>query len=243
MLFDTHAHLTQCKLPLVPPYPVISVSTNLADSKSNIVLCRSFKHAYPAVGLHPWFVSEKSIEDLSELLILIKSEQIKLVGEIGLDFSSNFRVSKQLQLEVFERQLAWAVEYDCAVSMHIYKAYDDAYDLLKTYPVKGCLHGFAGGYQQAERFVKLGLKIGVNATILKDNARRYHQLVQMLDLESLLLETDAPNIAYPTTRPGDLAMIEQVAQKVAELKQCSLEQVAEITTQNALESFNLEFIK
>lgn len=263
MFIDTHVHLTQLAKAslistepvqtlhlsndLIPTIPVISVSTDLADSIANIQLCKNHIQAFPAVGLHPWFVSQDSALELDSIKTLVDQYQLGILGEIGLDFSKPYLSTKSLQLSVFEQQLVWASEGGLSVSLHIYKGYDEAFELLKRYSVKGALHGFAGGFEQAKRFVDLGFKIGVNTVLLHKHVPKYVRMIKNLSIENLILETDAPNISRFISLPSEKPLeqhwfyIEQIAQKIANIKQCSFNQVAEITTQNAIESFNFEF--
>lgn len=241
MLIDTHAHLNQLSsFPSHIPYPVISVSTNLESSKSNLDVSRKLStNVFCACGLHPWFINHLSFDDLTPLFDFMRSNDIKILGEVGLDFSTDYKHTMHDQIRVLDAQLNYAFENDMPVSLHLVKAYDALFDLLKRYPIKGAVHSFPGSYEQAKRFNQLGIMIGVNGLILRDNAPRYHHLVKNLPIESLVLETDAPNINYPDGRLGDLDMLSLIAAKVGLIKGMSINDVMDITTNNAIESFKL----
>lgn len=244
MYFDTHLHLTQLTHTNFPqelnsqPYKALSVSTNLHDALANISLSKTYTNIIPAVGLHPWNVSSKTVAELDELLNLVKLHNVSCLGEIGLDFLPRFITTKELQLEVFETQLAFAYENNLAVSIHLYKGYQEAYSLLKQYPVQGALHGFVGGLELAKQFSSLGLLIGVNPVILRDNAPRYHRLVEALDLSQLVIETDAPYIRSEICDEQDLSCLHKVAAKISYLKNLPLETVLQQTFDNAQRVFN-----
>lgn len=240
MLIDTHAHSDPFNaIPISLDHPVIFVSVDLNSAKNLInQLSVDNPHQIMAVGVHPWFVKAPLLLDL--LFEFIEHHQLKIMGEIGLDFSTQYRDYQSDQLSVFSQQLRFAHQQGLSVSLHLVKAFDSMHQLLTQYPVKGAIHGFPASVEQAQRFTKLGLKIGINGLILRDNAPRYHKLVRDLPLTDIVLETDSPNICYPNGQVGDLAMIYLVAQKVAEIKSCPLEEVIEITGHNAIESFQLE---
>lgn len=241
MLIDTHAHLNQLSFfPVNIEYPVISVSTNLDSCRSNIQSPhKPTNKVYFACGLHPWFVNDRSFNELPMLFDFICSNNIKIMGEIGLDFSANYKHNKQDQIQVLDAQLKYAYEHQLPVSLHLVKAFDALYDLLKKYPVNGAIHSFPGSYEQAQRFSRLGIMIGINGLILRDNTSRYHHLVKNLPLESMVLETDAPNINYPDNEQGNLEMLPLIAAKVSDIKGVDLNEVHEITTKNAITSFKL----
>ncbi|WP_081836017.1 TatD family hydrolase [Thiomicrospira pelophila] len=241
MLIDTHAHLNLLQTSSeVYKYPVINVSTDLESCHSNLsVSVNNPNSVFMACGFHPWFVDQVSNIDLNLLFEFMKSNNIHIMGEIGLDFSSSHKANKQKQLEVLEAQLRFASQYNLSVSLHLVKAYDEMFALLKHYPVSGAIHSFPGSLEQAKRFAKLDIKIGVNGLILRDNAPRYHNLVRNLPISHLVLETDAPNISYPDGQTGDLGMLSLIASRISHLKNMDLVDVSTITTQNAIESFNL----
>lgn len=250
MLIDTHCHLDQIvncddrsKLVSAIQNPVITMGTVYSQFSELLILRNQNQNIVPACGFHPWFINKSSLDLLQPLADLCLQQNIRVIGEIGLDFSTNYRVSTPIQLEVLSFELAFAHAHDLAVSIHVYKAYDPLYALLKRYPVRGVLHGFPGGWHQAQRFINLGFKIGINGLILRPQSVRYIELVQKLPIESLVVETDAPNIHYPDGRPGDLSMLALVAQQIADIKQMPFDDVCRITTRNAIEVFKLdEFI-
>lgn len=241
MLIDTHAHLNLLQTPSeVYKFPVITVSTDLESCHSNLsVSLNNPNSVFMACGFHPWFVDNLFNNDLNLLFEFIQSNNIHIMGEIGLDFSGSHKINKQKQLDVLEAQLKFANQHNLSVSLHLVKAYDETFDLLTCYPVKGAIHSFPGSLEQAKRFAGLGIKIGVNGLILKTNTPRYQNLVRNLPIENIVLETDAPNITYPDGQIGSLEMLELIASKVSQITQIDLVDVATITTQNAIESFNL----
>lgn len=240
MLFDTHLHLTQlattrpgCNL----ASKFLSVSTGFEDAKTNLSFAKLYPNSVFAIGLHPWNVDTNWQTEINSLRSLLEKPCVGAIGEIGLDFSGVRKQTKSIQLQAFEQQLAIAKEFDLPVSLHIFKAYDDAYQLLKHYQTKGVMHGFAGGYQQALRFIQLGLKIGIGTNLLRVNAPRYFELVQKIDLKHLVIETDAP-FSLATDLDFD-EQLQQILLKISELKNLPFKQVEQQIYQTSLETFNL----
>lgn len=247
MLIDTHCHLdqiTDCdeysQLISAIRNPVITMGTVFPQFSKALCFHAINQNIVPACGFHPWFINNESLDLLQLFAEFCLQHKVRVIGEIGLDLSKNYRATSAIQLDVLAFELAFACEHDLAVSIHVYKAYDPLYDLLKRYPVRGVLHSFPGGWQQARRFTDLGLKIGINGLILRPQAVRYIELVNKLSIESLVVETDAPNVHYPDGRAGDLSMLPLVAQQIANIKKMSFEDVCRITTRNALEVFKLD---
>lgn len=238
--FDTHAHLTECPIDrrlFDSHVQCLSVATQPSDWQATLDLAKPSPTIYPALGLHPWFLLPNSIEtDLVHLrqLVSYNRVEIKAIGEIGLDFYPNILASKALQLDALNQQLALASQYQLPVSLHCRKAYNELYQVLKPYSLKGVLHGFASSPQMARQFSALDYKIGLGPILLNPKAHRYHQLARELPLECLVLESDAPfyqlNMAWPD-------IILAVAQKIAELRRISLQQILDTTRKNAQEIF------
>ncbi|PLA73838.1 hypothetical protein CYQ88_08915 [Hydrogenovibrio sp. SC-1] len=240
-LFDTHCHLlavqfnTDSGTSLILPSDIdfLSVGTEPKDWQNTLSLSKTYHQVSGAIGLHPWFVNDNYRLHLQSLeYLIVNNSTISAIGEIGLDFSSKFLPYKKQQLSVFEHQLRLAVQNDLPVSIHCYKAHNETLHLLNECAGFGFMHGFAGGSQMAKQFIKQGMLIGVNGVLLNPNARRYHQMVQEIGLASLVLETDAPyGKNLPASNPFDALLL--IAEKVASLLSCSVDEVIDQTRYNA----------
>jgi len=238
-LFDTHCHLVDLSEDLKDQLTshntiqFLSVGTNPNDWQNTLKISDLYSSVHSAVGLHPWFVADNYLNDLSLLAtILANASEIKAVGEIGLDFNKKYQAYYNEQLIAFEYQLKLANQLERPVSVHCYKAYNQALQLFKTIPSQGIMHGFMGCLELAKQFVKQGLYIGVNGIILNSNARRYHQMIKGIGLANLVLETDAPYGAnLPSLFPFDV--LPKIATQVATLLACSVEEVIDQTGYNA----------
>jgi len=205
---------------------------------------------YPALGLHPFFMADHNAGDIEELDRLLSqySGQIAAIGEIGLDFSKTkasdndadvnaecAETGKEAQLVLFEAQLKLARKYGLPVILHVVKAHDQTLKLLKQYPeVKGIVHAYSGSLSQAGQYVKLGFLIGVGGAITWPTANKKRELFAQLPLESLALETDAPDMApdglkVQRNTPDQIAVI---AEALAECRQESVKQIGRVTSAN-----------
>lgn len=245
MIFDTHSHLFDLKSEIASSdfdryihseeHFFLSVSTHLSDWQPTLDLANAHSNIYASIGLHPWFIGLDYQKQLSELESLLSSTvQISALGEIGLDFVDIdiTETDKHTQEAVFCRQLELAERFDLPISVHCRKAFNQILNYVKNSKVIGVMHGFSGGAEMAKQFVNAGFKIGIGATLLNQNARRYHETVKAIGLENIVLETDAPNIKF--VEPShQLGKIMEIAQQVALLKKTTIDKVLEVSASNA----------
>ena len=205
------------------------------------------------MGLHPTSVGENYTTDLELVNDKLFSNPDKYigVGEIGLDFYWDTTYRNQ-QIEVLERQIGWAQELDKPIVLHLRNGKDgnsdnDAYDAvfkllerLSRNKYKGIMHCFSGTMEDAERAVDMGFCIGIGGTLTYKKSS-LPEIVKALPLERIVLETDDPYLAPVPYRGrrNEPSYITFVAEKVAEIKNISSEKVADVTTANAKELFNL----
>ncbi|OOS00739.1 deoxyribonuclease [Haemophilus paracuniculus] len=213
--FDTHTHLDYLAqdLNLTIPQLVenaravgverILVVAITAENFDKVTACakQSPEHLVYGLGLHPLFIEQHQRADL-DLLERKLSEpdpQRTAIAEIGLEKSVASVCSEELwrkQCDFLEAQLALAKRYDLPVNLHSRKAHEALFPFLKKaqLPKTGVVHGFAGSYDQAKRFVDLGYKIGVGGTITYARANKSREAIRKLPLDSLILETDSPDM-------------------------------------------------
>ena len=176
---------------------IIIPATEANNFPRVLALAERFPPLYAAVGLHPIVVERHSDESLAQLeaAIALKPAKLVAVGEIGLDlYRENPQFERQQSL--LDEQLRLAKRYDLPVILHSRRTHDKLALHLKRHnlPRTGVVHGFAGSFQQAERFVQLGYKIGVGGTISYPRASKTRDVMAQLPLSSLVLETDAPDM-------------------------------------------------
>lgn len=158
-------------------------------------LACQYPGVYPALGLHPHFLASYQPEQLNLLAQLIeKNPQVVAIGEIGLDKSIDFPFTEQLA--ICQQQLVLAQRYNLPVIIHCRKAHNELLRLLQQLKLTrgGVIHGFSGSLELAQRYVKLGFKIGVGGVITYPRAKKTRHAVTHLPLSALLLETDSPGM-------------------------------------------------
>ena len=179
--------------------------------------------------------------DAEKYLELARNEKVVAIGEIGLDYhhfteGDDVEFLKNKQKEVFIKFIELANSVGKPVMLHCWDAYDDLLEILEKHPVKkkGILHSFIGSYKTANKFIELGYKIGLNGIVTYGEG--YDRLIKEIDLKNIVIETDCP---YLTPRPlerekrNEPVFVKIVAEKIAVVKEISVEEVAEITTKNS----------
>ncbi len=194
----------------------------------------------PMMGLHPCSVNANYEEELALVEQWLGKRRFAAIGEIGIDlyWDKTFIAEQEI---AFRRQLNWALEFGYTVSIHCRSAFDEIYAILKSYPKlpKCIFHCFSGNTEQAQQILALGnFKLGIGGVVTFKNSG-LDKVVESIALEHLVLETDAPYLA-PAPHRGkrnESAYIPLIAEKIASIKGITLEEVAAVTSQNALDIF------
>lgn len=196
---------------------------------------------YSCVGYHPEIASDINEDDYLQLENIINSnKKIVAIGEIGLDYHWN-KDNKDKQREVFRRQLSLAEKLNLPVVIHTRDAIEETYEILKEYRVRGVMHCFSGSREMAKKFISLGFLLGIGGVVTFKNSKLY-QVIEEVSLDNIVLETDSPYMAPEPVRGtiNESANIPYIAQKIAEIKNISVEEVENITTRNASCLFDLD---
>jgi TatD DNase family protein len=197
-------------------------------------------NCFPMMGLHPCSVKENYLEELATVKSWLDKRRFFAIGEIGMDLYWDKIFVKEQEL-AFRQQIDWALEYQYTIVIHCRNAFDEIFAVLKSYTKlpKGIFHCFSGTIEQAQHILDLGnFKLGIGGVVTFKNSG-LDKVVEQLSINDLVLETDAPYLA-PNPHRGkrnESAYIPLVAQKIADLKQLSLQDIALITTKNAEEIF------
>ncbi len=206
-----------------------------------------FPEVFFAVGLHPLDVEDRWNESsVDEIYRLAKSDpRVVAIGETGLDF---FKASNQKQqMAAFEAQLTIAQQLDRPVIIHCRDAAPSMADLLRNFwqqqgPVKGVMHCWGGTPEETQWFLDLGFYISFSGTVTFKKAVQIQESARMVPCDRLLVETDCPFLA-PVPKRGERrnepAYVRYVAEQVAYLRGIPLEELANQTTENACQLFNL----
>ena len=250
MLIDSHCHLDALefnqeqdiivKLALEHGVEKIIVPAVNRKSFDDVInLRKKFPNCFYALGFHPMYINDMKDDDLDTLQTYLKTYEPVAVGEIGLDFFVT-KDNQSLQEEIFVTQLKLASKFDLPVIMHVRQAIDDVLKNLRRYPVKGGIaHAFNGSMQQAHAFIELGFKLGFGGAMTYKRATHIQALAKSLPIESIVLETDAPDIPpswLGHERRNSPKELNQIAIFFAELRGMDLTSVIEISHQNTLDA-------
>ncbi|GFM87275.1 TatD-related deoxyribonuclease [Pseudomonas cichorii] len=207
-------------------------------------LTQEHPELYAAFGLHPIYIDEHRPEHLNELgdwLTRLKgNSRLCAVGEIGLDYYVE-NLDRHSQQQVFEAQLQLAADFDLPALLHVRRSHADVIATLKRHKLKrsGIIHAFAGSREEAREYIRLGFKLGLGGAATWPQALRMHRVIAELPLESIVLETDSPDMApamYPNQRNSP-EHLPEISRALAGLLKVSPEQLAQVSTRNACELF------
>jgi TatD DNase family protein len=222
---------------------IVTVGIDLESSRRAVSLADSNPGISAAVGVHPHHAATCGADDLVELEALSRHPKVVALGEIGLDLHYDFSPFKQ-QLECFSRQLELARNLRLPVIIHDREAHKEVLEILQgagSLPGGGVMHCFSGDSVLAEKVMALGYYISIPGVVTFSKAIMLQEAVRQVPLDRLLLETDGPYLA-PEPRRGrrnEPALLLFTAARVAELKEISLDDLAEATSANAARLFNL----
>lgn len=253
-LIDTHAHLTdgrfQGDLPQVLTRAeeagisaIINVGFDLASSQAAMALAKLYPRMYTAVGIHPHDAQKATCGALQTIRSLAGQGSAVAIGEIGLDYHYNHS-SASAQIEAFRQQLRLARELALPVIVHDRDAHEEVLAILRQEAagvVTGVMHCFSGNADYALRCVDLGFYISLAGPVTFKNAGDLPAVAKVVPTERLVLETDAPYLAPVPYRGqrNEPAYVRAVAQKIAEIREMPLTELANATTANAIKLFDL----
>ncbi len=208
--------------------------------KEAIALSKKYEDIYVSIGYHPDQVDKVTDEKLEDLKKYLDNDKVVAVGEIGLDYYW-VKDNKEEQKALFEKQLKIAEDKNLPVVIHSRDATEDTINCLKKYNVIGDIHCFSGSVETAKIYVSLGYKLGIGGVITFKNSNLY-KVVEAVGVDNIVLETDAPYLAPVPYRgkQNSSKYIPIIAEKVAEIANISNEEVAEITSKNAIQLFDLD---
>lgn len=251
-IFDTHSHYADSAFDgdrdeLLAALPDKGVrfaalaGSSMQDSAENVALAQKYGYIYAAVGVHPESVDETPSDYREKLTELVKSsEKVRAIGEIGLDYHyENYDRDKQILF--FRQQLELARELSLPVIVHSRNASEDTLDILKEYRPAGVVHCFSGSAEVAREVIKLGMYIGFTGVLTFKNAKKALRALEAVPLDRLLLETDCPYMAPEPLRGRrcDSSMICYTAEKAAQIKGVSTQELVDITCRNGMDLYHI----
>ncbi|MDR2456938.1 MAG: TatD family hydrolase [Clostridiales Family XIII bacterium] len=260
MLFDSHAHINmesytdedrQNLLSLIKNSDVkyiVDTAFDIESAKVAIKTANENDFVFASVGVHPHDVGSLDETVLDKIVELSKEKKVVAVGEIGLDYFSRENiplVKKDIQKKWFKEFIRLAKKLKLPITIHDRNAHDDIYEILineKAFNGAGVLlHCFSGDLDLAEKYIALGAMISIAGPVTFNNGKLMQEVAKNIPLKYLLIETDSPFLTPVPFRgkKNSPVNVKYIAEKIAELKKISYEEVAEVTCENAKEFFNI----
>jgi TatD DNase family protein len=213
-----------------------------ADTWKNVqAVCQQQQHCHPCYGLHPYQADSHQEHDLDVLKLWLADHRAVAVGECGLDYRKG-QADREKQRFFFESQLSIAMQFDLPVVIHSVHATEDVIHSLKPHRgIRGMVHSFSGSYEQALQLIEMGIYISLGGPVTYDRATRLRETAARLPLESLLIETDAPDQpdADHLGERNEPSYMLNVLQCLAELRSEDAQTIASQTTANARQLFGI----
>jgi len=252
LLVDSHAHLEdekydrdrekvieECKKDLTF---LINVGSNLLTSKQSIELAHNYDFIYASVGIHP-HDAQREFDKVEEIERLALQGKVVAIGEIGLDYYYN-DPPKEFQKEIFIKQIRLAKKLNLPIIIHNRDAHGDILDILKqewTKDLRGVFHSYSGSVEMAFQVIEMNFYISLGGPVTFKNAKKPKEVAKAVPIEKLLIETDSP---YLTPEPyrgkrNTPVYVKFVAEKIAELRDMSCDEVCRITAENTMKLFNI----
>lgn len=247
MLFDTHAHFDDERfdadrdemLEQMKDFGVTNITnigSSMESSRRSVELAEKYDFIYASVGVHPSETENLTEADMEELRRLAQHPKVRAIGEIGLDYHYPDDVAPDIQKKWFIRQLDLAQELNMPVIIHDRDSKGEALEILKQKNISnGVVHCFSGSAETAREIIKLGMMISFTGVLTFKNARRAIEACAAVPTDRLMIETDCPYMA-PEPHRGERnhsGYVRYVAEKMAEIKGISYEEMVGITDRNA----------
>ncbi|MDR1391865.1 MAG: TatD family hydrolase [Clostridiales bacterium] len=251
MLFDTHAHLVDKvfdedrKEVIKKSYEkdkvtnIINVGTDLNSSKQCVELAERYDFLFSSVGIHPIHTKEAKINDAEKIKILAQHKKNVAIGEIGLDYHYKDFDEKQ-QKKWFEKQLKVAKRLNIPVIVHDRDSNFECINIIESLKIKkGVFHCFNGDEKIAQKIIEMGFHLSFTGIVTYKNAKNLIQVIRSIPNDKILIETDCPYLSPEPHRgkrnyPGN---VKHIAEKIANIKNTTFEEIADITNKNAKKLF------
>ena len=253
---DTHSHLyseqfDNDRITAINEAIALGIDTillpNISSKYTNnlLKLCNQFpENCFPMMGLHPCDVSEGNFDsEMQHVEIELAKNKYIAVGEIGLDLYWD-KTKLEVQKRAFIHQIKLAKQYQIPIAIHVRDAFDEAIEIVESHndnTLRGVFHCFTGSIVQAERVIDLkDFYLGIGGVITFKNSG-LDQTIKEISLKNLILETDSPYLAPVPFRGkrNESKYLTKIAEKIAEIKNMTIKEIAEITTTNAKKLFHI----
>ena len=253
MLFDTHAHYDDeafdadrhellASMPSQNVGLIVNPGCTVESSRTAVALAAEFPHVYAAVGIHPENCGDFVPEQMDEIRAMAKQDKVVAIGEIGLDYYWPENPPRELQQQVLRAHMALAQELGLPVIIHDREAHADTLSIVRNFPaVTGVFHCFSGSVEMARELLKLGWMLSFNGAVTFKNARKAPEVIGEVPMDRLMIETDAPYLTPVPFRGkrNDSSYVHLVAEKIAQIKGISPDEVEQATWENGKRFFGI----
>ena len=253
MLVDTHAHLQMNKFNRDRDAVVerakeagvayiINASFDIASSHQAVRLAEEYDNLYAAVGVHPHDAKTLNDRGMKTLRKLAEHPKVVAIGEIGLDYYRDLS-PRDIQKQAFENQIRLAKETNLPIIIHNRDAHDDTLAVLKSHgeEYRGVMHCFSGDMDFADKCIQLGLYISFAGPVTYPKSHDLREVAAEVGDDAFFVETDCPYLTpqFRRSKRNEPAYVRAIAEKIAEIRRVSLEEIAKSTTANAKELFGI----
>jgi len=249
-MIDSHCHLTYSQLSdqldavlaraaEAGVVRMITIGTTVADARLAVDLCSRHANIRCAVGIHPHHAAEVAPDDLAALRELERRPEVLALGEMGLDYHYDFS-PRPRQQEIFAQQLQLAEEQNRPLVIHCREAFDDCFAILKGSSRPAVFHCFTGNRAEARRILDAGYLIGFTGVVTFKKSDELREVVKLVPMDRMLLETDAPYLSPEPLRRqkvNEPSFIIHTAAAIAQIKQLPVEEIDRATTANTQRFF------
>ncbi len=251
MLIDTHAHLNDERYKdnleeIIKQAReedlriLINPGVDLATSISSVELAEKYEFIYAAVGYHPHEAKDATEETWRQIESLTFHNKVVAIGEIGLDYYYEHS-PKEVQIDVFERQIELAKKIELPIIVHSREAHQDTYDLLNKSKdrLSAVLHSYSGSWEMAKRYLDLGFYISFSGPITFKNAQKLPEIATQIPLDRILIETDSPYLTPVPYRgkTNNPTYVKYVAAEICRLRNMDIEKFIENVKENTMRVF------
>lgn len=243
MLIDTHCHVFDeyynKKREIIDSFDGIMIVSGVDDKTNKEILKLDYKNVFVTLGIHPESADDYKVENLKFIEENLCRNNVVGIGEIGLDYHYT-KENKDKQIELFKAQLDLSRKYKKCAVIHVRDAINDVINILKDYKdIKKIIHCYSGSYESALELLKLNCYFGIGGVVTFKNSKQLQNVVKLLPLECFVLETDSPYLSPFRGEQNIPNNTLEVAKKIAEIKEKALEEVVNITMNNAKCLFDL----
>lgn len=252
-IFDTHAHYDDpafdadrsemlAGLLQKGVSRIVDCGADLASSRRAAALAAEYSYVYAAAGIHPEEAKNLPSDWLSRLEALLSQPKVVAVGEIGLDYHFKENPPRDVQKDIFEKQVELANTRRLPIIVHDRDAHGDTMEVLRKWKPAGVVHCFSGSVEMAREVLKLGMYIGLGGAVTFKNACVPVEVAKMVPDDRLVLETDCPYMAPVPYRGkrNDSSLIAYTAEKIAEARGTDAQTVIDLACRNANTLYGIE---